>query len=120
MRSRIDRPGTSGSGDGLPDVLGIERPSRVPADVAVALHDRAVLLHGRGNRDRAYRACRRALRLMETAVGPDGPDVAAILSSLAAIAQDRGEYAEAETLLGRSARILDAVATDAPDVVRLR
>jgi hypothetical protein len=57
---------------------------------------------------------------MERAVGPTHPDVAAILNSLAAIAQDRGEYFEAEGLLSRSALILDAVDGDDPDVARLR
>ena len=84
----------TGLGDDRPDTRRNDRPGRNPADVAVALHDRAVLLYGDGELDRASRACRHALRLMERAVGRDGPDVAAILNSLAAIAQDRADYAE--------------------------
>jgi tetratricopeptide (TPR) repeat protein len=57
---------------------------------------------------------------MERAVEPDGPDVAAILTSLAAIAQDRADYAEAQDLFGRSASILDAAGGDDHDVMRLR
>src|SRR5262249_5922989 len=53
-------------------------------------------------------------------VGPDHPDVAAILNSLAAIDLDRADYAEAEARFGRSARILDAVEGDHPDLARVR
>jgi len=62
----------------------LNKPARDPAEVAAALHDRAVALFDRGERERARAAstCRRALTLMERAVGPDHPDVAAILNSL--------------------------------------
>ena len=78
---------------------GSIRPPPDPSDVAASLHARAVAVYEEGGRERARATCRRALRLMERAIGPQHPDVAAILNSLAAIAQDRGEYGEAEGLL---------------------
>ena len=121
MRPRKDDPGTTDAETGEPRAVSrtCGRP-RDSADVAVALHDRAVAFYAGGERDKARATCRRALRLMERAVGPDHPDVAAILNSLAAIALDRAEYAEAEALFGRSARIMDAVKGDDTDIARVR
>ena len=69
---------TDAEGGGRQSPRRSARPYRDPADVAVALHDRAVALYTSGERDKARAACRRSLRLMERAVGPDHPAVAAI------------------------------------------
>src|SRR4051812_33100752 len=104
VESDEDIPDPTNTGD---EVLPVGQP-RDGSDVAAALHARAVVRYEGGERERARATCRRALRLMERAAGPNHPDVAAILNSLAAISQDRAEYAEAEALLSRSVRILDA------------
>src|SRR5581483_7170569 len=64
-----------------------------PVDRACRLHDRAVAVREAGQPDRAARPCRRALRLLVTAVGPEHPDVANVLNTLGGICQDRGDYA---------------------------
>src|SRR5262245_62083725 len=57
---------------------------------------------------------------MEEAVGPDHPDVANILNSLAGIHEDRGVYAVAEELYRRAVRLMEHVAGGDPDTERLR
>lgn len=51
---------------------------------------------------------RRALAILEPALGPDHPHVAALLHNLAATLQERGASAEAETLQSRALTIREA------------
>src|SRR5262245_44012977 len=70
--------------------------TRDPIEAASRLHDRAVESRGQHKLAEAEALALRALRIMEEAVGPDHPDVANILNSLAGIHEDRGVYAVAE------------------------
>ncbi len=59
----------------------------------------------------------RSLRIREQELGPDHPDVAYPLNSLAILYSDQGKYAEAEPLFQRALRIREqAQGPDHPDV----
>jgi tetratricopeptide (TPR) repeat protein len=50
---------------------------------------------------------RRALAIGEKALGPDNPDVAAILSNLAALLEAKGDYVAAEPVYRRALAIVE-------------
>src|SRR3954453_24194982 len=77
----------------FPNSLRNDQPCRDPADIAVALHDRAIDLHGRGERARAQRGCPQCFDVQGPRRRPEGPKCAPILNSLAAIALDRADEA---------------------------
>jgi tetratricopeptide (TPR) repeat protein len=59
----------------------------------------------------------RALRILETALGPDHPDVATSLNNLAALYRVQGNYGAAEPLYQRALRIWEtALGPDHPNV----
>src|SRR5206468_2648727 len=93
-------------------------PSRDPVDRACRLHDRAVAAREAERLAQAVRPCRRALRLLRSALGPDHPDVANVLNTLGRIRQDQGDYAAAVRLFRRSARIMQALPADG-DLARI-
>ncbi len=70
-----------------------------------------------GEHDLAAAAARKALRVAEKNVGPDHPDVAASLDTLAEIHMALGRYAVAEPLFQRSLAISEkALGPDHTDV----
>src|SRR5262249_36526667 len=94
---------------------------RDPVELACRLHEAAVAQQARGRADRAEAACRRSLRLLEQALGPDHPDLANVLNTLAGILQGRTAYDEAEAACRRSVAIVEAIPRGAgPDVERIR
>src|SRR5262245_32678032 len=95
------------------------RAPRDPVDVAVELHDRAVDARSSGRPAEAEVLCRRSLRLLEKASGPDHPDVANVLLCLGGTFEDRCAYDEAEQHYARAVAILDT-AGDEPEVRRLQ
>ena len=80
-----------------------------PLEAACRLHDLAVSLRAQGQYAEALASSQQALVVFEREVGPDHPDVATVLNTLAGIHQAQGEYAEAERLYRRSGEILDAM-----------
>jgi tetratricopeptide (TPR) repeat protein len=80
-----------------------------PLEKASELHDLAVSLRAQDQYAAAMAASRQALAVFEREVGPDHPDVANILNTLAGLHQDQGEYGQAEQLLQRSVALLARV-----------
>ena len=59
----------------------------------------------------------RSLKIRESKLGPDHPDVAQSLNNLATLYQDMGQYAKAEPLYQRSLKICESkLGPDHPDV----
>ena len=73
-----------------------------PIERASLLHDRAVAARAQGQYETAMALARRALTMLEPAVGPDHPDVANVLTTLAGIQADCGAYREVERLVQRA------------------
>jgi tetratricopeptide (TPR) repeat protein len=90
-----------------------------PLDEAVRLHDWAVSLQEEGRLREAVPLCRQALAVFEREAGPDHPDVANILNTLAGIYADLGDYSEAERLAQRSVASIEE-ATGSLEVAVLR
>jgi tetratricopeptide (TPR) repeat protein len=67
----------------------------------------AVYLWRRGDYGAAVPLLKRALAILEKALGPDHPDVARCLSNLATIYRNQARYAEAESLFIRALAILE-------------
>ena len=60
---------------------------------------------------------KRSLKIRETKLGEDHPEVAASLNNLAVLYRNTGRYAEAEPLYQRSLKIRETkLGTDHPDV----
>ncbi len=74
-------------------------------DEAAVLTGRVIELTKQGHYSEAVAAAQRALAIREKALGPDHPDVATSLSTLALLYSDQGRYADAETLYKRSLAI---------------
>ena len=63
------------------------------------------------------RLLKRSLAILRKTLGPDHPDVAAVLNNLAELYHDQGRYADAEPLYKRSLAIREkALGPDHPDV----
>jgi tetratricopeptide (TPR) repeat protein len=74
-------------------------------------------LYRAGKYDRAVVVAQKALQVAEQNVGPDHPDVATSLNSLAELCRTQGDYAKAEPLYKRSLAIWEkALGPDHPDV----
>jgi hypothetical protein len=76
-------------------------------------------LREQGQHTEAATCARHALVYFERECGPDHPDVANILNSLAGICADQGDYPEAARLAQRSVAIMQQV-TGSPDLELLR
>ena len=86
-------------------------------DDARELNKRAIELFETGRYSEAIPLVQRALAILEKALGPDHPDVAASLNNLAGLYQDQRRYGDAEPLYKRSLAILEkAFGPDHPDV----
>ena len=70
-----------------------------------------------GNYSQAEPLYRRALAILEKALGPEHPNVAASLNNLAELFRDQGKYVEAEPLYRRALAIWEkALGPEHPDV----
>jgi tetratricopeptide (TPR) repeat protein len=87
--------------------------------VACRLHARALRHHERGRPHRAKLLCRRALRRLVRACGPNHPDVANVQSALGNILLDLGRTGEAARCFHRAVRMLRPLGGDAV-LTRLR
>src|SRR5439155_467798 len=77
------------------------------------------LYKAQGQYAKAEPLCQRSLNIRETKLGPDHPDVARSLNSLATLYTAQGQYAQAEPLCQRSLKIREAsLGPDHPDVAR--
>jgi tetratricopeptide (TPR) repeat protein len=74
---------------------------------AGALQRKANELYDAGKYAQALPLAQRALSIREKALGPNHPDVAGSLNSLALLYQDQGRYADAEPLYKRSLAIYE-------------
>lgn len=94
--------------DRQPSPPPAERQGRRDAlEDASRLHDHAVAARARGECAAAAARARAALALFEQALGPDHPDVANVLNTLAGSYEDQGEYAQAEQLNQRSVAVME-------------
>ncbi|WP_437841988.1 tetratricopeptide repeat protein [Sorangium sp. So ce1153] len=90
-----------------------------PLEEAARLNARIVELERAGRYDEALPLARRALELREQALGPEHPDVAQSLNSLAGLLQAKGDYAAAEPLYHRALAIREkALGAEHPDVAQ--
>jgi CHAT domain-containing protein/Tfp pilus assembly protein PilF len=69
------------------------------------LQNKAEALEAAGKYSEAIPYARRALEIMEQRFGPNHPNVAAFLNTLASLHQDQGNFRDAETLLRRALEI---------------
>ena len=67
---------------------------RDPVDAASELYDQACAAQASRDYRRAAALCRRSVRMLEKALGPQHPDLANVLNTLGAIYEDRAEYKE--------------------------
>src|SRR6516225_9373463 len=72
---------------------------------ATALHQKVIELKKQGRYSDAVPLAQRALAIQEKTLGPDHPDVALPLYSLASLYSELGRYGDAEPLLKRSLAI---------------
>ncbi len=77
-------------------------------DDPAALKQEAAQRYAQGKYAEAELLVRRALEIMEAALGPEHPHVATTLNNLAALLQAQGKYAEAEPLYRRALAIDEA------------
>jgi tetratricopeptide (TPR) repeat protein len=78
------------------------KPDSAALKEAKRLHGDAVRLYGEGKYDAAIPLAQRVLAIVEKALGPDHPDVAALLDNLAGLYHQKGDYARAEPLYQRA------------------
>ena len=77
-------------------------------------------LRQQGKYDEALPRAERALAILEKVLGPDHPEVASSLRSLAVVYRNKGDYDRAETMCLRSLAILKrALGPDHPEVARV-
>lgn len=98
--------------DSLP--FSMSMADRAVVYEAVALHQHAVALFEQGQIRDAITLAAKAAELLESKLGPDHPDVAIPLRSLAVFQQTQGAYADAESLYARVLAIVAAVAAVNP------
>ena len=80
--------------------LGPDHP-----EVAISLHNLAVLYHDKFRYADAEPLYRRSLTILEQALGPEHPNVAISLYKLAEVYQSQGRHSEAKPLFRRAAEI---------------
>ena len=84
------------------------------------LNDEVMSLHRQGKYDQAVVVAKQALKVAEDAGGPDHPDVATSLNSLATLYYEQGQYANAEPLFERSLAIFEkTLGPDHPNVATI-
>jgi CHAT domain-containing protein/Tfp pilus assembly protein PilF len=96
---------------------GVAAASAAEVEEARRLNQEVLALYRAGKFDEAVTRAQRALAIIEKALGPDHPAVAASLDNLALLYQSRGEYVRAEPLYERALAIIEKVlGPDHPDV----
>lgn len=80
-----------------------------PTDAAVEIFEQALLARREGDLARAQSLCTRAIEIFQTAGGENSPDTANLLNMLAAIRNERGDYAGAIDAAQRAVNILDTL-----------
>ena len=81
------------------------------------LNDEVMSLYRQGHYDRAVVVAKMALQVAEQSLGPDHPNVANSLNSLAGLYRTQGQYTQAEPLFKRSLAIWEkALGPNHPDV----
>src|SRR6266545_3505182 len=84
---------------------------------ARGLYEDARKLRREGKYDEALQLVERSLEIRERLLGPDHPDVATAINSLAILHRQKGQYAKAEQLCRRSLAIREkTLGPDHPDV----
>ncbi len=83
----------------------IERRGLAPEPASRLLNQAGVYLYGQARYAAAEPLFRRALGILEQALGPAHPDTATSLNNLAGLLDDQGQYAEAEPLYRRALEI---------------
>jgi tetratricopeptide (TPR) repeat protein/CHAT domain-containing protein len=84
---------------------------------ANALNQQVIELYRAGRYGEAIPLATEALRIRETALGPEHPDVATSLNNLAELYKGQGNYSAAEPLYQRALRVWEAaLGPDHPDV----
>jgi esterase/lipase superfamily enzyme/Tfp pilus assembly protein PilF len=95
-------------------------PAIAQQDEAAALNMRVEELFHAGRYSDALPLAERALAISESALGPEHPDIARLLNSLAELYQAQGRYADAEPLYRRALAISEsALGPEHPDIARL-
>jgi tetratricopeptide (TPR) repeat protein len=116
----LPRPKGLDASDCQPNLPPAELQDRPDAlEGASRLHDDAVSARARGEFATAAALAREALSIFEHALGPDHPDVANVLNTLAGSYEDQGEYVQAERLYQRSVEIMEPL-TGSFEVAMLR
>src|SRR5215216_5237562 len=89
---------------------------------AIQLHDEALAFQAAGQHGEAESRCHSAIGILEAIDGPDSPDVANVLNTLAESLEAQGKYREAEEQARRAISILDTLGgvVDAGDAARIR
>jgi len=104
----------------LAGILSLNNPAAFAQGAGIewdTLNKEVIRLYQAGDYKRATVIAEKALKVAEENVGPDHPDVAAILDNLAELYKAQGEYAKAEPLYKRSLAISEkALGPDHPDV----
>jgi len=78
-------------------------------DQAIELYDRAVALQGATQLEEAEKCCRRAAAMFKQIDGPESPDVANVLNTLASICAQQGNHKDAEDHASQAGRIMKAL-----------
>ena len=87
--------------------------------MAKSLHNLANLYQNMGQYAKAEPLYQRSLKIMESKLGPDHPDVATNLNNLAILYEHMGQYAKAEPLYQRSLKIYESkLGPDHPNVAQ--
>ncbi len=77
---------------------------------AVALHDQAVALQAQGRHAEAEVCCRRSLSILQETDGPEHPDVANVMNTLASLCAGQGRPTEAEEHAIRALAMMEKLA----------
>jgi CHAT domain-containing protein/Tfp pilus assembly protein PilF len=98
-------------------VISVPSPAAAQKDAASVLIAKVLQLSQAGKYSEAIPLAQRALAIREKALGPDHPDVAASLNTLANLYVKQGRYADAEPLTKRALAIREkAFGPDHPNV----
>ena len=101
-----------------PTYLAAEsEPVTDPLAEAAVLNQKLVELYEQGRYAEATEQAEKLLKIMESVLGPDDPNVATLLGNLATLYSIQGQYEQAEPLYRRSLTIREtALGSDHPDV----
>jgi tetratricopeptide (TPR) repeat protein len=89
-------------------------------DLAVQLHEQAVISLGQQRLPEAQDCCERSLGILEELEGEGSPDVANVSNTLAAICDQRGEWQAAIRHAMRAERIVSCIGSEKPELREIR